>query len=72
MKFDYRYIMLDTKRMIVSHRHFFHETDEQAIKDIPYIEDGTEFKCVEIEKSLNEAECKEGNDYFKSIWSNME
>lgn len=69
MRYDYRYFMFDPKGMYLAHRHFFHETDEQAIEDIKYIEDGTGLKCMEVEKSLNEAECQEGNEYYKTIWS---
>lgn len=68
-QYDYRYILLDKERMYVAHRGFFFEKDEEAIDAIKDIEDGTGYICLEIEKSLNEAECKEGNFYYKSIWA---
>ena len=67
--YDYRYILLDKERMYVAHRGFFFENDEEAVDAIKDIEDGTGYICLEIEKSLNEAECEEGNFYYKSIWA---
>lgn len=65
-RFDYRYILLDLKRMYVAHRHFDFLTDEEAIKIIPELEDGTGYICLEVEKGENLAEI--GNNYYKSIW----
>ena len=67
-KYDYRYILLDLKRMYVAHRHFYFLTDKEAIKLIPELEKGTGYICLEIEKSENYANDINGNDYYKSIW----
>ena len=68
IKFDYRYLLLDVKRMYVASRHFFYKTDKEAIKKISELEKSLGYVCLEVQKSLNDAECKGGNEYYKSVW----
>lgn len=68
IKFDYRYLLLDTKRMYVASRHYFYKTDKEATKIISELEKSLGYVCLEVQKSLNDAECEEGNEYYKSVW----
>ena len=62
---NYKYKLLDVKRMCVIEQINDYETDEEAIQNIKAIEENG-YVCLEIEKNMNNTEY-EGYDY-QSIW----